>query len=48
MLLNRNKCEVVANRPNSDIKFQDGTNVKRTEEVKYLGCMLNNKGNIKT
>ena len=48
MLLNKNKCEVVTNRPNSNIKFQDGTKVTQKEEVKYLGCMLNQKGNTKT
>lgn len=48
MLLNKNKCEVVTNKPNSNIKFRDGTRVQQAEEVKYLGCMLNQKGNTRT
>ena len=44
MKLNRSKCEVLGFGEFSAIKFQDGTLVKRKEEVKYLGCLLNDRG----
>ena len=47
MLLNKKKCGVVANKPNSNIKIQDGTKVRHEEEVMYLRCMPNQKRNMK-
>jgi len=43
--LNKKKCEVIGNR-NSNITFKDGTKVNRKDEVKYLGCWLNEKADI--
>ena len=48
LILNKNKCEAVTNRPGANLHFGDGTNLTKKAEVKYLGCMLNEKGNIKT
>ena len=39
--LNKNKCEVLTTSVNADIKFADGTKVKRKPEVTYLGCQIN-------
>jgi hypothetical protein len=39
--LNKTKCEVMGNKPRLNIHFKDGTLVTRREEVKYLGCHLN-------
>ena len=48
MLLNKNKCEAICTNPLARVHFQDGTLVNKKEEVKYLGCMLNKKGDMKT
>lgn len=48
MLLNKDKCETVTNTPDANIHFADGTTITQKTEVKYLGCMLNEKGNIRT
>ena len=41
--INRNKCEyILLNRGKP--QFPDNTRVPQHETVKYLGCMLNNKG----
>jgi len=47
-LLNKDKCEAVTNRPDANIHFADGTNITQKTYVKYLGCMLNERGNIRT
>ena len=36
--LNKGKCELLTTSLNADIKFADGTKVKRKPEVTYLGC----------
>jgi len=45
MVLNKNKCEAVTTRPHANIQFADDTRVPQKTEGKYLGCMLNQKGN---
>ena len=45
--LNTNKCEQININKKATgevIKFKDGTHVKTLNEVKYLGCMINDKG----
>ena len=42
--LNKNKCELLTTELNPNIHFADNTKVKRSDEVKYLGCQLNQKG----
>ena len=44
--LNKGKCELLTTSSNADIKFADGTKVKRKPEVTYLGCQLNQYSNI--
>ena len=44
--LNKNKCEVLTTGVSADIKFADGTKVKRKPEVTYLGCQINQYSNI--
>ena len=46
MKLNKGKCELIAIRGKADIKFGDGTKVPIKPEAKYLGCRLNEKGNV--
>ena len=43
--LNRGKCEQISINGDArdKIKFTDGTVIKKLEEVKYLGCNMNNK-----
>lgn len=48
LILNKNKCEAVSNKPGANIHFADGTPLTKKAEVKYLGCMLNAKGNTRT
>ena len=43
MKLNKAKCELLAFGRVRPIKFRDGTKMKPKEEVRYLGCSLNNK-----
>ena len=31
--------------PQLTVKFRDGTKVRETKYAKYLGCMLNSRGN---
>ena len=45
MRLNRDKCEVLGFGKINAIKFRDGTKVSQKKQVKYLGCLLNEKGN---
>ena len=44
--LNKNKCEhiSISSQNRSKIKFRYGTTVNKMEEVKYLGCMINDNG----
>ena len=44
--LNKGKFELLTTSLNADIKFADGTKVKRKPEVTYLGCQLNQYSNI--
>jgi len=41
---NLKKCEVVQLNSSEDIRFRNGVVVPPHDEVKYLGCMLNEKG----
>ena len=44
--LNKNKCEQISVNisASTKTKFKDGSNIKSLEEVKYLSCMINDKG----
>ena len=42
--LNKKKCEYMKFGDAGTVKFADGTHLKPVEEVKYLGCLLNDKG----
>ena len=41
MRLNKGKCEVMHNSNVANVHFADGTPVPRKDEVRYLGCHLN-------
>ena len=44
--LNKKKCEVLnMSYRRVRILFDDGSPMKRLDEAKYLGCLLNDKGN---
>ena len=45
--LNKDKCEQISvnNNKKEKVKFTNGTDVNTLNEVKYLGCMINDKGN---
>lgn len=46
--LNKKKCESMhTGNNNVNIHFMDGTQVKRKQEVTYLGCELNMEGDMK-
>ena len=45
--LNKTKCELVNLNRKQRIRFQDGTLIPLTKESKYLGCMINDKGDPK-
>ena len=45
--LNRLKCELLHTGERADVHFSDGVKVKRKTEVRYLGCMLNDKADVK-
>ena len=47
MKLNKTKCEVISINGKDAIKFQDGTSVPPHDTVKYLGCVINDKGDPK-
>lgn len=44
--LSKVKCEVVYTMRRADIHFADGTSVQRKAEAKYLGCMINDEGDL--
>ena len=46
LMLNKDKCELLSTSLNADIKFENGTKVKRKPEVTYLGCQINQYSNI--
>jgi len=46
LLLNKDKCELLTTSLNADIRFENGTKVKRKPEVTYLGCQINQNSNI--
>ena len=48
MELNKGKCELVRFGNTCQIKFADGTEIQPKEEVKYLGCKLNERGDAAT
>ncbi len=43
MKLNKKKCEVIYTSENANVHFMDGTKLTRKDEVKYLGCDINEK-----
>jgi exonuclease III len=45
--LNRGKCEALALPNGQHITFADGTRLPNTTEAKYLGCIVNCKGDTK-
>ena len=45
-MLNKNKCELMSTEKDPNIHFTDHTKVTKKDEVKYLGCQLNQKGDI--
>ena len=51
MRLNKTKCEALTinskDKEGEQIKFIDNTKVPQLNQVKYLGCMLNDKGDPK-
>ena len=47
MKLNKKKCEALCVRGNDEIRFKCGSIVPPHDESKYLGCMLNVKGDPK-
>ncbi|MDP7041496.1 MAG: aminotransferase class IV, partial [Gammaproteobacteria bacterium] len=46
LTFNNNKCESLTINGHDDIHFKDGTRVPKQNEVKYLGCMLNDRGDV--
>ena len=44
--LNQNKCELLSIQGNGSVKYTDGTTVPRRNEAKYLGCIINPRGDI--
>ena len=46
MKLNQKKCEALAIRGERNIRYRDGTKVPPQNEARYLGCMLNDKGDV--
>ena len=44
MKLNKNKCEVLCTKGVRTLRFNDGRDVPKATEAKYLGCILNDKG----
>ena len=44
MKINYDKCEHLCIRGDINIKFSNGKTIKKPGEAKYLGCMLNDKG----
>eukprot|EP00975_Prorocentrum_lima_P061546 12880533-Prorocentrum_lima.AAC.1 len=42
--LNKTKCEYLGIGGPGPVRFSDGTKLKSTDEVKYLGCRLNARG----
>ena len=47
MRLNKKKCEFLSIGEGRAVQFPDGHKIPPTDEVKYLGCMLNNKADGK-
>ena len=47
MNLNKTKCEVLTINGDDPIFFSDGVRVPPHDRVKYLGCMINDKGDPK-
>ena len=46
MALNRNKCEAMCVGGDDKIFFANGSQVPSHDQAKYLGCMLNDKGDL--
>ena len=46
MKLNKDKSEALQTDNDESIKFSNGECIKAKKEVKYLGCMLNQKADI--
>jgi len=47
MRLNKKKCEFLSIGETGPVQFSNGHKLHPVDEVKYLGCMLNNKGDGK-
>ena len=46
MELNKGKCELMEIRGKGTVKFVNGTEVQQKTESKYLGCRINEKGDV--
>ena len=46
MKLNKGKCELMTLRGKGEVKFRNGTKVPVNTEATYLGCRINEKGNV--
>ena len=46
MKLNKGKCEYMAFGGAGKVTFADGAEVERKTEVRYLGCMMNENGDM--
>ena len=46
MRLSKHKCEALKMNAAADVRFEDGTPVPTTHEAKYLGCMMNDRGDV--
>ena len=44
--LNKDKCEYVNFGLGRQLQFEDGTDIPKREVVKYLGCHINDKGDM--
>jgi len=40
MKLNKNKCELITTHETANIKFADGTKIRKTKKATYLGCEI--------
>ena len=47
LTLNRKKCELLTTEDKPDIHFEDKEQIKKKDEVKYLGISLNQSGNTR-
>ena len=45
--LNKTKCELLTTEKEPNIHFADNTKVTKKDEVKYLGCQINQQGDTR-